>query len=127
MLIAKVSENVNALALLLLLHYMCVAALGDIGGKKMVSSMSGSVFVVGGRGYKGELSVLVGGVSGRSASHMSCVLGFGIGWGGEGFVLVWRESGRIALHTSSVVMLRAVKGEGLWSSVSCRACDVEVM
>ena len=100
MLIAKVCENVNALALLLLLHYMsmCVAALGDIGGKKMASSTSGSVFIVGGRGYKGELPVLVGGVSGRSASHMSCVLGFGIGWGGEGFVLV--GGSREKLHST---------------------------
>ena len=42
-------------------------------------------------------------------------------------MLVGGESGKIALHTSSVVMLRAVKGEGLWSSVFCRAGDVEVM
>ena len=63
--------------------------------------------------------MLIGGVSGRSASHMSCVVmstvGLGIGWGGEGFVLVGGgggESGNVH-STSSVVMLRAVNGEGL--------------
>ena len=47
----------------------------------MASSTSGSVFVLGGRVYKGELSVLVGGVSGRSASHMSCVVMLTVGLG----------------------------------------------
>ena len=61
---------------------------------------------MGRRGSEGELSVLVGGVSGRSASHISCVVmsvTLRIGWVGEGIALDGGESGKMAFHMSSVV------------------------
>ena len=58
--------------------------------------------------------MLAGGVSGRSASHMSCVVMLlGIGLCKEDFALVGGESGKSAFVTSCVVMLSAVRGEGL--------------
>ena len=56
-------------------------------------------------------TVLVGGVSGRSASHMSCVvistIGLGIGRGGEGFVLV---GGRVRENCVPHVICGDVEG-----------------
>ena len=67
--------------------------------------------------------MLVGGVSGRSASHMSCLLMFIVRLGmlvdvhvhveTSFFVQDRGELGKSAFITYSVVMLAAVKGEGL--------------
>ena len=70
--------------------------------------------------------MLVGGVSGRSASHISCLLMFIVRLGmllmlvdvhvhveTSFFVRDGGELGKSAFITYSVVMLAAVKGEGL--------------